>query len=301
VLAAWFLCSVEMYLLSKMLDQIFKSKPAPSHTSLRPDPVFIIGMHRSGTSALGGALEPLGLTVGKTAMPPNPEEGNPKGFYENLAIMELHDKFLAAIKSIWWDEKPVRNRQFSGAAARGFREELLPLLEAEFGQGRPLIKDPRLCRLLPLWLPLIEAHFPSARFILPIRHPVEVAHSIRKRDGLTLDQCLKVWVVHVLEGERTTRKFNRVFTTYDQLMQSPVETVVHVAKSVGLPVDAIATVTSQIDPTLRHHTKLTWPAGEPNEDLTLSIHQTLVSGEPGMEEKLDRLRHEYYSKMRWKY
>ena len=45
-------------------------------------------MHRSGTSALSGVLEPLGLTVGKTVMPPN--AGNPKGYYENNALMELH-------------------------------------------------------------------------------------------------------------------------------------------------------------------------------------------------------------------
>jgi hypothetical protein len=285
----------------KLIEQIFNAKPRMPHPNLRPDPVFIIGMHRSGTSALGGALEPLGLTVGKTAMPPNAEEGNPKGYYENFAIMELHDKFLQSFKSIWWDPQPVRSKRFSGSAARHFREELIPLLVAEFGQARPLIKDPRMCRLMPLWLPVIEEYFPLAQFILPIRHPVEVAHSIRKRDGLALDVCLKLWVVHVLEGEKNTRKLNRLFTTYDQLMQFPVETVGNLAKSLGLPADAIAAVSNQIDPSLRHHTKLAWPAGEPNEDLTLSIHQTLVSEEPGKEEKLDELRHEYYSRMHWKY
>jgi hypothetical protein len=51
---------------------------------LRPDPVFIVGMHRSGTSALSGALEKLGLSVGKTVMPPHAQ--NPKGYFENLAL-----------------------------------------------------------------------------------------------------------------------------------------------------------------------------------------------------------------------
>lgn len=283
----------------KLLAQIFKSKPVRPHPVLRPDPVFIIGMHRSGTSALGGALEPLGLTVGKTVMPPSHEVGNPKGFYENLAITELHDRFLTSIKSIWWDHKPVRNRRFSGIAGRRFREELLQLLIDEFGQGRPLIKDPRMCRLMPLWLPLIEECFPLAHFILPIRHPVEVAYSLHKRDRLKLDVGLKVWAVHVLEGERTTRGFRRLFTTYDQLLQSPVETVAHLAKSLGLSSDAItATVSGQIDPTLRHHTNLPWPSGEPYQDLILSIHQTLVSGGPNLEEKLDRLRKQYYRRLR---
>jgi hypothetical protein len=284
----------------KLLDQIFNEKPVALPFPLHPAPVFIIGMHRSGTSALGSALEPLGLTVGKSVMPPNAEKGNPKGFAENLALMELHDKFLAAIKSIWWDCEPVRARHFSGSAARDFRRALLPLLAAEFGRGRPLIKDPRLCRLLPLWLPVIQEHFPQAHFILPIRHPVEVAQSIHKRDQLALDQCLKLWVVHVIEGEKNTRGFKHTFTTYDRLMKSPIETLTGLAKTLGLPAENLASVASQIDPSLRSHQTLPWPAGEPNEALTMSIFETLAVPGPDLESKLDRLREDYYRKARWK-
>jgi hypothetical protein len=273
-----------------------KFKPPQPRGVLRPDPVLILGMHRSGTSALGGALEPLGLTVGKTVMPPQQE--NPKGFYENNSLTELHEKFLASIGSNWRDLAPVGEERFQGAAAVRFQRELLQLLIDEFGGDRPLIKDPRMCRLMPLWVPLIKEHFPLACFILPIRHPVEVAYSLRRRGHLTLGEGLKLWVVHVLEAERTTRGFSRLFTTYDQLMQSPVETVFRLAKDLGLStnVDAAA-VSRQIDSTLRHHTELGWPAGEPCEELTLSIHQALVSGEAAREEKLDRLRLEYYGQM----
>jgi len=256
-------------------------------------------MHRSGTSALGGALEPLGLTVGKTVMPP--KEENPKGFYENNSLTELHEKFLASIGSNWRDLEPVGEERFEGVVARRFQRKLLRLLIDEFGGDRPLIKDPRMCRLMPLWVPLIKEHFPLARFILPIRHPVEVANSLRQRGHVTLDQGLKLWVVHVLESERTTRGFSRLFTTYDQLMQSPVETVLRLAKDLGLStnVDADA-VSRQIDSTLRHHTEPAWPAGEPRQELTLSIHQALVCGEAAQEEKLDKLRREYYGQMGWR-
>jgi hypothetical protein len=264
------------------------------------DPIFIIGMHRSGTSALAGALEPLGLSVGKTVMPPHVGQGNPKGFYENLTLTKLHDDFLESIRSNWQHDQPVREDRFSGWTASRFQRKLLQSLVDEFGPDRPLIKDPRLCRLLPLWQPVIREHFPSAQFLLPIRHPVEVAYSLRKRDDLTLGQGLRLWVVHVLEGERSTRGFKRLFTTYDQLVQSPVETVVHLAKRLGLWADTIAaSVQDRVDPVLRHHAGLSWPAGEPYEDLTLSIHEALASDEPGKEEKLDRLRDEYYGHMHW--
>jgi hypothetical protein len=276
-----------------------KLKPERPPSVLRPDPVFILGMHRSGTSALGGALAPLGLTVGKTVMQPKQE--NPKGFYENNSLTELHERFLAAIGSNWRDVQPLGEERFQGAEAGRFQRELLRLLVDEFGGDRPLIKDPRMCRLMPLWVPLIKEHFPLARFVLPIRHPVEVAFSLHRRSHLTLGEGLKLWVVHVLEGERTTRRFSRLFTTYDQLMQSPVETVLRLAKDLSLStnVDAAA-VSGQIDATLRHHTELAWPAGEPSQELTLSIHQALVSEEAAKEEKLDSLRREYYGRMDWR-
>jgi hypothetical protein len=285
----------------KLPGQFFKIQRLPPHPVLRPDPVFIIGMHRSGTSALGGALVPLGLTVGKAVMPPHAERGNPKGFYENLALMQFHDRFLEAIGSIWHDPEPVGQRRFRGFKARRFQKELLRLLGDEFGSERPLIKDPRMCRLMPLWLPLIQEHFPRASFILPIRHPVEVAYSLRQREHFTLDQGLRLWVVHVLEGERTTRGFSRYFTTHVQLMKSPVETVHRLATNLGLATQAVAAaVASQIDAALWHHSELAWPAGEPHENLTLSIYQALVCGEKPEEEVLDRLRQEYYSRVGWR-
>jgi hypothetical protein len=283
----------------KLPGQLFKFNLPRPPSVLRPDPVFILGMHRSGTSALGGALAPLGLTVGKTVMAP--KEENPKGFYENNALTELHEKFLAAIGSNWQDFEPVGQEHFEGEVARRFQQKLLRLLIDEFGANRPLIKDPRMCRLMPLWIPLIQEHFPQARFILPIRHPVEVAYSLRQRGHVTLDQGLKLWVVHVLEGERTTRGFPRLFTTYDQLMRSPVETVLRLAKDLGLStnVDAAA-VSRQIDSTLRHHAEPAWPSGEAWQELTLSIHQALACGEAPQEEKLERLRREYYGQMGWR-
>jgi hypothetical protein len=233
-------------------------------------------------------------------MPANPGAGNPRGYYENVALRVLHDKFLSDIDSIWWDHKPVRPRRFLGLTARRFRQDLRQLLVEQFGPDRPLIKDPRLCRLMPLWLPIIKDYFPQASFLLPIRHPVEVALSLGKRDQLELDKCLKLWAVHVLEGERATRGFSRQFTTYDQLMKSPVETVAPLAKNLGLAADAVTIVVpGQIDPSLRHHAAPSWPAGQPHQDLTLSIHETLVSEEPKKEEKLDCLRDEYYRRMRW--
>lgn len=277
--------------------QIF-SRPEPV-IGLRPDPVFIVGMHRSGTSALGGVIEPLGLSVGKTLMPPN-AEANPKGYYENLSIADIHDRFLTEIDRSWMDARPVPARAFVGKAARRFRRELPALISKEFAQERPLIKDPRLCTLLPLWKPLIEEAFPDACFLLPVRHPVEVACSLRKRDQLPMSHGLALWMLHVLEAERATRGFPRAFSTYDQLLESPARTLDSLARTVNLPTgDHAAIVDSRIDSSLRHHSEQPWPENEPDSEVILAVHEAFTSGAAGMEDTLDNLRATYYRKMRW--
>jgi hypothetical protein len=83
-------------------------------------------------------------------------------------------------------------------------------------------------------------------------------------------------------------------------MQSPMETILRLAKGLGLPTDTVAAaVSGQIDSSMRHHEEPAWPDGEPCEELILSIHQALVSGQGDMEEKLDRLRRAHYSQMGW--
>jgi hypothetical protein len=274
------------------------ARPEPV-VGLRPDPVFIVGMHRSGTSALGGVIEPLGLSVGKTLMPPN-ADANPKGYYENLSIADLHDRFLSDVGRAWMDARPLLGKAFTGKAARRFRRELPPLILNEFGQERPLIKDPRLCTLLPLWMPLIAEAFPNTCFLLPVRHPVEVACSLRKRDQLPMSHGLALWMLHVLEAEKATRGFPRAFSTYDQLLESPAQTLDSLARKVNLPVgDHAAIVDSRIDSSLRHHSEQPWPENEPDADLILAVHVALTRDSSGMEDTLDKLRDAYYRKMEW--
>ncbi len=102
---------------------IFDRSPSPDSV-LRPDPVFIVGMHRSGTlGAWRGALEGLGLSIGKTLMPPD-VEGNPKGHFENLAVAELHGRFLSDLDRDWMDPGCLGPELLAGKAARKFRKRL---------------------------------------------------------------------------------------------------------------------------------------------------------------------------------
>ena len=54
--------------------------------------LFVLGMHRSGTSALTGALAKSGATPGAHLMPPTTD--NPEGYWECAPVARLNDELL---------------------------------------------------------------------------------------------------------------------------------------------------------------------------------------------------------------
>ena len=85
-----------------------------------------------------------------------PAPDNPKGFWEHAGIVAIHERLLAQMGRSWNDPRPLPEGWQNELACRSAAEELEVLLRAEFS-GSPLwaVKDPRLCRLLPLWWPIL--------------------------------------------------------------------------------------------------------------------------------------------------
>lgn len=179
--------------------------------------LLVLGMHRSGTSALTRMLGLLGIDLPKTPLGGN--ETNMTGHWEPESVVHLNDRILEAAGSNWHDFRPVDPRWFQSPNARQFRSEACAILAAEFGGTGPfVIKEPRICRLSTFWLDVFGQVSIRPVFILPIRNPLEVAASLKVRDGLETGISYLLWLRHVLEAELATRGRPRVFTTYDELL-----------------------------------------------------------------------------------
>lgn len=62
--------------------------------------VIVVGPSRSGTSFLGSVIEKLGFNGGKVRQPPNVQKIiSIKGTHENIALMNLENKFLLSMGS----------------------------------------------------------------------------------------------------------------------------------------------------------------------------------------------------------
>ncbi len=70
--------------------------------------VLVLGMHRSGTSSVAGALVSLGGAAPLHLLPPQLD--NEKGFWESSVLVALNDEILTAAGSHWWDLAPIQSR-----------------------------------------------------------------------------------------------------------------------------------------------------------------------------------------------
>lgn len=247
--------------------------------------ILVLGMHRSGTSALTGALSLLGADPGSSLLPAK-EGVNPKGFWEHAEIVAIHERLLDSLGSSWHDERSLPDKWWQSVAAAPFRERLLTVLQRDFSLS-PLwiVKDPRLCRLLPLWLEVLEELGCQTSFILIARHPVEVARSLARRDDLPESRAYLLWLQYMLDAEQWTRGVSRITVTYDELLHDWPAAMGAVAERLCLPL-ALADparrekVDEFLEPALRHCAAPEQVDGEdPFLRLALAAYRAFLSGQ----------------------
>lgn len=177
----------------------------------------ILGMHRSGTSSVAGALVQLGATAPVTLMPPKAD--NPKGFWESEAIMVVNDRLLEHCGSSWLDWRPLDDKALKDAEASDLRAQALAVLEAEFGgRDRIVLKDPRICRLFPFWSGILAGAGYQPLVVTPLRAPMEVAASLAARNEMSVQYGWRLWLEHVLAAERNSRGSPRHFMAWDAFL-----------------------------------------------------------------------------------
>ena len=159
--------------------------------------LIITGMHRSGTSLVAGILGQQGLDLGTNLIPPM--RANPRGFFENPDLMQLHDTLLAEAGQAW--NSPTLHDWTCPTDADRI-DRLRVVVERTRGgrsDGCWGWKDPRACLFLPLW----DAALPAARWVFVLRYPAQVVWSLLRRgdrlqlpDGSPLDRAeraLNLW------------------------------------------------------------------------------------------------------------
>ncbi len=234
--------------------------------------LIVLGMHRSGTSLLTGLLSQVGVVMGKRLYAP--QKGvNEKGFWEHEDIVDTHDELLLNLCSQWDDVLPLSDKWREGNTVQPFIDRLSGLVRRDFSDAYVwALKDPRMCRLLPLWFPIFEDLRVSPTFICMNRNPFEVVGSLQKRDGFSREKALVLWLSHSLSAEFHSRSCPRIFMDFDQVVKNPAEVLLRIEKEANLvfpiPVNqAVEKIDGFVSPDLRHH-KIDTAVGHSHEGLS---------------------------------
>ncbi len=195
--------------------------------------VVVLGMHRSGTSALTRALVAIGAGVGDNLLPAGHD--NPKGFWEDKDFVTLNDRLLAVLDASY-DSLSLLPDGFEcrSDVKELLLEAVLMLREKLAGNDLFALKDPRTCRLLPFWQ-LVFSHLDlSVAYVIAVRHPLSVADSLDKRNQFPTRKSLWLWLQHYSSAINDTNGMPRLFVDYDQLLAEPQQQLQRLASWLGL-------------------------------------------------------------------
>src|SRR4029434_4164239 len=114
------------------------------------------------------------------------------------------------------------------------------IVAAEFGDSKyAVLKDPRLCRLLPVWRRVLgDAGFPLLCVLLVrrvARRLMEVAASLARRDQFAPEKSLAMWYAHLIDSERDSRGLPRAMISYDALLADVAATLARVCEDASFP------------------------------------------------------------------
>ena len=203
----------------------------------RKELIVVLGMHRSGTSAITRGLQVLGVSLGERLMPAI-ENINARGFWEDIDLNSLNIEMLQAIGSDWFYLAPINADNVNKLHKDGYFLRAVELLQEKvcdvpiFG-----FKDPRMAKLLPFWKEVFNHCQLNVKYVLTIRHPLSVVRSLAKRDGFVEEHSYLLWLGHTLESLIGSIGKPRVLVDYDCMMQSPDAELMRVARALNLEID----------------------------------------------------------------
>lgn len=239
-------------------------------------PVWVLGMFRSGTSLICDILQELGADFGPETDLLHAEgvmkDLNPNGFFENFIFAE-YSRFiyemvnakgdnpptLEKIKSIQWKDVQIEtlidytfHKSFEDrislenkiSAYRRLCESGLNGYLKAFSSGKPYIKIPMLSFLTHL----LVGTWPNSRFLVVFRNPESVVKSSHALSKTADYDLYEKYNRHLLEFAQSN--LNAFLVSYDRLIAEPEVSVAQLCDKFGLDKSKVKTAAGKVDITL---------------------------------------------------
>ena len=270
----------------------------------KPVALFVVGLGRSGTSALTrvlslcGAALPAGL-LGATAE-------NPRGNWEPRAAIHLNEAILRRHGSSGYDltlrmqEEGAFDAEENAACVAKIRAFLTTLPAAPL----VVIKEPKMTTLSGMWFEAARLAGFDIATVVAVRHPHEATASLVRRASrqnyvhVSPELGSAWWLKYTLLAERDTRGVPRAFVEYANLLEDWRREVKRISAALAIDLNAKdeGAIDEFLTPDLQHHRDNGRVAEPFGTDWMSVVYETLSAAardEPWDESALDRVFEAY--------
>jgi len=178
--------------------------------------VCISGMERSGTSMVSRIVNLLGVYLGGPDKLIMETDYNQKGCWENKTLLKISDEILAHFGGDTHNIPDFPEEWVNDEGIADFGEQAQKIIDKDFSKHDVWgWKDTRCSLIMPFWQKLL----PDMEYVICIRNPCDVAHSVVTRkwtSSYTEAYCL--WYMYTSSIIRYTAGKRRIFVFYEDFM-----------------------------------------------------------------------------------
>ena len=191
----------------------------PRILSAMPDRagVYVLGMLRSGTSAIARVVDLLGVPLATEGLLAPGATGNPAGYWEPRDLMTFNDALLRRLGGAWHRPPPLQLTAYAGHVLSDRIPEARERFRALHPTPQWAWKDPRNCLLLPFWRAALDER---AVAVVTYRHPAEVVASLGRR-GMPAERARELWEHYLRSALFASRDLPRIVVDYGDLAARP--------------------------------------------------------------------------------
>jgi hypothetical protein len=218
--------------------------------------VVVLGMHRSGTSAVTGIIDSLGLPACRQDDRFPVRRWNARGNYESASLSTFDESLLTMLGGCWYAPPLPATGWATRSELGSWRSRAKALFSAAHPSGRWAWKDPRACVLMPFWDLVLGTGVPR---IVVLRNPLESAASLFERNSMSLSHSLALAERSLRTSLRDSQGHPALITVYDDVLEGVDSWCLKAADflaakglSLADPLP-VAAARSFLDESLRHH------------------------------------------------
>lgn len=192
------------------------------------DAYFVVGMHRSGTSATMAVLFFLGVDIGYEWTRRTWGPFNEKGYFENPAFLSFEREVLKKANGSW-NQIPEERHIYD--VFPEMRPKLHKLIET-FSSEKWGYKGVR-WSLFPETL----TEIPKLHLIVTLRSPLAVAKSLKRRDGFEHSKSFELYSAYYYRIFKLLSRHPEIpfiIVNYDDLVDKTEPTVKKIASFLGI-------------------------------------------------------------------